>query len=60
MNAQQSEKPFEPKVSMGKIMKHYSPKWLAACGMFVSVINGWSFPIYGLLFGNILFVMLVP
>ena len=45
---------------MGKIMKNYSPKWLAACGMLISVINGWSFPIYGLLFGNILFVMLVP
>lgn len=45
---------------MGKIMQYYSPKWLAVVGLFVSFINGFAFPIYGLLFADILFVMMIP
>ena len=45
---------------MAKIMRHYSPKWMAAIGMITSFINGWTFPIFGLLYANILFVMMTP
>lgn len=41
-------------------MSYYSPKWLAFLGMLVSVINAFAFPLYGLIYAKILFIMLVP
>jgi len=46
--------------SMGRIMSYYNPKWLAVIGIFVSILNAFSFPLYGLIFAKILFIMMVP
>ena len=43
---------------MGRIMSYYSPKWLAYAGIVVSIINSFSFPVYGFIFSKILFVMM--
>ena len=58
--AKTDAKPKEVDVSMSKLMSYYSPKWLAYLGMLMSLANGAAFPIYGLLFGEILFVILMP
>jgi ATP-binding cassette, subfamily B (MDR/TAP), member 1 len=47
-------------VGMCKIMSHYSPTWLAYFSFVVTIINGFGFPLYGLIFSQILFVMLNP
>lgn len=41
-------------------MSYYDPKWMAVLGIFVSIINGFSFPIFGLIFSKILFIMMAP
>ena len=56
--AVESEAPEEKKVSMGRIMSHYNPKWLAVLGIIVSVLNATAFPLYGFIFSKILFVMM--
>jgi ABC-type multidrug transport system fused ATPase/permease subunit len=45
---------------MKRIMGYYYPKWLAYTGLLVSTINGFAFPLYGLIYAKILFIMLVP
>jgi len=43
-----------------KIMSFYRPKWLSYLVYLITVINAFSFPLYGLIFGKILFVMMIP
>lgn len=45
-------------VTMSRIMSYYYPKWLAYAGVFVSMINAFSFPIYGLIYAKLLFIMM--
>lgn len=47
-------------VSMGKIMSYYYPTWLVYATWIVTILNGFGFPLYGLIFSEILFVMLDP
>lgn len=39
-------------------MSFYYPKWMAAAGILVSIINSFAFPLYGLIYAKILFVMM--
>ncbi len=39
-------------------MSYYYPKWMSVMGFIVSFINSFSFPIYGLIYAKILFVMM--
>jgi ABC-type multidrug transport system fused ATPase/permease subunit len=39
-------------------MSYYYPKWMAVIALFVSFINAFSFPIYGLIYAKLLFVMM--
>jgi hypothetical protein len=48
----------EKEVSMGRIMSYYYPKWMAVVAFLVSFINAFTFPIYGLIYAKILFVMM--
>ena len=45
---------------MARIMSFYSPKWLAYLGFVSSVVNAFSFPIYGLIYAKLLFIMMAP
>ncbi len=45
-------------VSMGRIMTYYYPKWMAVIAFIVSIINAFSFPIYGLIYAKLLFVLM--
>jgi len=45
---------------MGRIMSYYSPKWLAFLGVLVSVVNSFGFPLWGLLYAKLLFIMMAP
>lgn len=45
-------------VSMGRIMSYYYPKWMAVIAFIVSIINAFSFPIYGLIYAKLLFVLM--
>eukprot|EP00347_Sterkiella_histriomuscorum_P020418 403337881 len=47
-------------VGMLKIMSYYTPKWLSYLVYLITVINAFGFPMYGLIFSKILFIMLVP
>jgi ABC-type multidrug transport system fused ATPase/permease subunit len=47
-------------VSIARIMSYYNPKWLAYLGFVTSGINAFAFPIFGLIFSKILFIMMVP
>lgn len=50
---------FEAKeVSMARIMSYYYPKWMAVIAFIVSIINAFSFPIYGLIYAKLLFVLM--
>lgn len=52
---------FEAKeATMGRIMSYYSPKWMAALGILVSVITSFSFPVYGMIYAKLLFVFMTP
>ena len=44
---------------MSEIMSNYSPKWMAAAGIIVSFINSFAFPLYGMIYAKILFVMMI-
>lgn len=48
----------EKDITMGRIMSHYSPKWMAYLGIIISIINSFGFPIYGLIYAKLLFVMM--
>lgn len=41
-------------------MSYYTPKWLTYVVFVVTIVNAFGFPLYGLIFSEILFVMLVP
>jgi ATP-binding cassette, subfamily B (MDR/TAP), member 1 len=43
---------------MARIMSYYYPKWMAVVAFLVSVINAFSFPIYGLIYAKLLFVLM--
>lgn len=47
-------------VSMGKIMAYYHPQWLAYVCYIVTVVNAFSYPLMGLIFAKVLFVMMNP
>ena len=50
---------IKPKpASLGKIMRYYSPKIVAFLVIVVSVFNSFGFPLYGLIFSQVLFLML--
>ena len=50
----------DKEVSMGRIMSHYYPSWMAVLGVFVSIVNSFSFPVYGLIYAKLLFIMMQP
>lgn len=39
-------------------MSYYRPKWLSYVAIFLSVINAFAFPIYGLIYAKLLFVLM--
>lgn len=45
---------------MLKIMSFYHPQWMAYAVYLITVLNAFSFPIYGLIFSKIMQIMLVP
>jgi ATP-binding cassette, subfamily B (MDR/TAP), member 1 len=45
---------------MGRIMSFYSPLWLGLFGIVVSIVNAFGFPIYGMIYAKLLFVLMVP
>lgn len=47
-------------VGMMKIMSFYNPKWLAYFAYIVSIINGCVFPVNGLIFSKVVFIIQNP
>lgn len=45
---------------MLKIMSYYRPRWLSQIVYIVTIINAFAFPLFGLIFGKILYVMMDP
>jgi ATP-binding cassette, subfamily B (MDR/TAP), member 1 len=43
---------------MGRVMSYYYPTWMAVIAFIVSIINAFSFPIYGLIYAKLLFVLM--
>lgn len=41
-------------------MKYYNPKWVAYLALLVATINSFGWPLYGLIFTKILYVLLQP
>jgi len=41
-------------------MSHYSPLWMALVGILVSIVNAFSFPVYGMIYAKLLFVFMTP
>ncbi len=50
----------DKEISTARIMSYYYPKWMAVFGVFVSIVNSFGFPVYGLIYAKLLFVMMVP
>jgi hypothetical protein len=56
----QSEKVnYEKEISMGRIMSYYYPKWMAYSAVLASIIDSFAFPLYGLIYAKILFIMMM-
>jgi ABC-type multidrug transport system fused ATPase/permease subunit len=45
-------------VTMREIMAYYKPKWLAYMSFLISTVIACSYPVFGLIFGNITFILL--
>jgi hypothetical protein len=39
-------------------MSHYRPKWLTLVGVAISLIMSFAWPLYGLIYCNLLFIMM--
>jgi ABC-type multidrug transport system fused ATPase/permease subunit len=42
-----------------RVMKHYYPKLYAVFSIIVSIINSMGFPLFGLIFSELLFIIMV-
>ena len=49
----------KPEVTVGRIMSYYRPKWLTWLGCFLSVGGSFAWPLYGLIYCNLLFIMML-
>jgi hypothetical protein len=47
-------------ISIPEIMKYYTPKWLGALAMFLSLITSLAFPIQGFIVSNLFFILMAP
>ena len=45
---------------MRRIMGHYNPMWFAIIGIIVSILNAALSPLFGYIFAQTLFVMMMP
>lgn len=50
----------EKKLDIGysRLMSYYRTKWLSYVAIFLSIINAFAFPIYGLIYAKLLFVLM--
>jgi len=58
LNIEVEEDEKESDVGFWRIMKYYNPKWMSGCSILSSIVGSFSFPIFGLIFSEFLFIIM--